>query len=272
MYLTGSDSSRSSKDQNSHHYFHRRAPAFVVTDARSWRLKDFQKYISRVFPAENLIPPNSAVREQKRCRGNLLCVTQSRWFSWTSSCQQNTRTHTCTQWYTFINNHSHSSIHRQICKAFPAPRFEDPKVKVRNQVRVGLMWKTDEQISSCCRKIGLRSNPPDYKGRAVTLSGGGAAAESVRVRLRSWRLDAAQHFPHTAWPSPVHRPVQTMTSRFSNVHFWINELRVPATWMRTRWLREEADLYAFRHKCHRRSQAVCAFWQKAAKCKLSKQA
>lgn len=33
VYLTGSDSSRSSNDQNSHHHFHRRAPAFVVTDA-----------------------------------------------------------------------------------------------------------------------------------------------------------------------------------------------------------------------------------------------
>lgn len=88
-------------------------------------------------------------------------------------------THTRTEWYTFINNYSHSSIHRQICKAFPAPQFEDPKVKVRNQVQVGLMWKTDDQISSqaesCCRKTGLRSNPPDYKAGAVTFNGGGAA-------------------------------------------------------------------------------------------------
>lgn len=215
VYLTGSDSSRSSKDQNSHHHFHRRAPAFVVTDTEG--LNDFQKYISCASSSTKSYSTKFHCRGVKTVSWKLtMCNAEQMVFpnvklpakhSHTLAANAHTHAQNDTQ---LVNNDSHSSIHRQICKAFPAPQFEDPKVKVRNQVQVGLMWKTEGQISSkaesCCRKTGRRSNRPDYKGRAVTFNGGGAAAESVHVRHRSWRSDAAQQFPHTPQPSPATGP------------------------------------------------------------------
>lgn len=160
-----------------------------------------------------------------------------------NTCRNIWENSTHTHRYTFINNYPHSHIYRQICKVFPAPQFQDLKVKMWNQVKVRLMWKTDDTVSSLtessCRKTILLSLLQDDKGRALTFNNECAGPESVHVRLRSCWLEALwrccrQGFAHSVWSS-THWPVETMTQHFNNVRIWT--LRLPQFMRVCDWLR-----------------------------------